>query len=264
MFFFLSKIFWFFAQPSNFVLALMIGGVLLAARSQRARLGTRLFTAGALAFLLMSFTPLPYILIAPLEARFTRPDLTQGPPVTGIIILGGAQDGRADSAKELAGVNESAERFTEGVALSRRFPAAKVVFTGGNGQILDRRAAPEAVLVGRLFAALGVPPERMVLEDRSRNTWENAIFTREKIDPKPGERWLLVTSAFHMARSMGCFRKAGIDVEPWPVDYRLGDSIWEFNAYYPDGLRRTDMAVREWIGLVAYYLAGHTTALFPR
>jgi uncharacterized SAM-binding protein YcdF (DUF218 family) len=67
-----------------------------------------------------------------------------------------------------------------------------------------------------------------------------------------------------MARSMGCFRKAGIDVEPWPVDYRLGDSIWEFNAYYPDGLRRTDMAVREWIGLVAYYLAGHTTALFPR
>ncbi|RTL62077.1 MAG: YdcF family protein [Hyphomicrobiales bacterium] len=264
MFFYLSKIFWFFAQPSNFILLLMIGGVLLAARTRHTRLGTRLFTGGAAAFVLMSFSPLPYILIAPLEARFTRPDLAQGPPVTGLIILGGAQDGRADSAKELAGVNEAAERFTEGVALARRFPQAKVVFSGGNGQLLDPRGAPEAVLAGRLFAALGVSPERMILEDRSRNTWENAIFTRQKIEPKPGERWLLVTSAFHMARAMGCFRKAGIDVEPWPVDYRLGDSIWDFNAYYPDGLRRTDMAVREWIGLVAYYLVGHSTALFPR
>jgi uncharacterized SAM-binding protein YcdF (DUF218 family) len=262
MFFILSKVLWFFAQPSNLTLILIVAGLLLAARTRFRRLGTRLFTAGGIAFSVLGFSPLNQVLLAPLESRFARPDLSKGPPVAGIIILGGAEDGRADAAKEIAGLNEAAERYTEGAALALRFPQARVVFSGGNGHLLASAPA-EAVSAGRLLGALGVAPERIVLEDKSRNTRENAAFTRAMIEPKAGERWLLVTSAFHMPRSVGCFRKVGIDVEPWPVDYRVG-GVFEFNAYYPDGLRRVDFVVREWFGLVAYFLAGHTTALLPR
>ncbi len=263
MFFILSKVLWFIAQPSSIVMLMVLAGFLLQPRPAYAILARRLVLWGGIAFLVLGFSPLHQFLIAPLEDRFERPDIDKGPPVTGIIILGGAEDGRADPTREIAGLNEAAERITEAVALARRLPNAKVVFSGGNGHLYKSGPA-EATWASRLLGALGLPLDRIVLEDKSRNTWENALFTKAKIDPKPGERWLLVTSAFHMPRSIGCFRKAGMSVEPWPVDYRVSDPIWEPNGYYPDGLRRVDMAMREWIGLVAYYLVGHTSALFPK
>ncbi|MDX2201759.1 MAG: YdcF family protein [Hyphomicrobiaceae bacterium] len=263
MFFFLSKLLWFFAQPSNVAFVLILVGALLMLTAPRSVLGRRMATAGLLAFVVLGFTPFNQILLAPLESRFQRPDLGLGPPPAGIIILGGAEDGRADPDREMAGLNEAAERYTEGIALARRFPQAKLVFSGGSGGIIADAGAPEAVAARRLFKALGIAPERVVLEERSRNTWENAIFTRAMLDPKPGERWLLVTSAYHTPRAVGCFRKAGLEVEPWPVDFRVAERFADMLQPYPDQLRRVDTAVREWIGLVAYYLTGKSTALFP-
>lgn len=263
MFFYVSKIAWVFAQPSNLLLVLLCAGTALLFTTRR-RLARPLLAAAVAGYVVLGLSPLSTMLLAGLENRFVRTDLTQGPQVQGIIILGGAEDGRAGTDRELAGLNEAAERLTEGAALALRFPSAQVVFSGGNAHLTKDQPA-EAVSASAVLQALGVARERLVLEEAARNTWENAVFTKALIDPKPGERWLLVTSAFHMPRAMGCFRKAGLAVEPWPVDYRTAKR-WKLDLgdNYITGLRQTDFVVREYIGLVAYALTGKTDALLPR
>ena len=111
--------------------------------------------------------------------------------------------------------------------------------------------------MGRLLEALGVARERITLESRSRDTYENAVFTKRLVNPGPGERWLLITTAWHMPRAMGCFRQAGFAVQPWPVDYRTSGRIelW-LNPGIPEGLRQMDFIVREYAGLAMYYSEG--------
>jgi uncharacterized SAM-binding protein YcdF (DUF218 family) len=126
--------------------------------------------------------------------------------------------------------------------------------------------AREADYASALFESLGIPKSRLIMERRSRNTYENAQFTADMVKPKPGERWLLVTSAYHMPRSIGLFRKAGFAVEAYPVDWRVGRTLGEslaFTAVANDGLARTDIGLREWMGLVAYRLTGKIDALLP-
>ncbi len=265
MFFVLAKVLWFVLQPSTLVVGAVIAGAALSGTAWR-RLSRWLLWGGIAALLVIGLSPLADVMVRPLEARFARADIDKaGAPVAGIIVLGGAEDGRGGDTVEIAGLNEAAERYTEGVALARRLPAARLVFTGGSATLI-RSGPVEADTAMRLFLALGVPRERITLETQSRDTHENAVFTARLVAPKPGERWLLVTSAWHMPRAIGCFRKAGFAVEAWPVDYRapprLDPTLW--NTSVPDGLRRVDFITREYIGLVAYYLAGRTDALLPR
>ena len=158
----------------------------------------------------------------------------------------------------------SGGRLTEAVALARRFPLARIVFTGGSSRILGK-SIPEAEAARRFLAAMGVPSERTTFEARSRNTSENAMLTRDLVSPKPGERWLLVTSAFHMPRAMGAFRHAGFDVIAWPADYLTSaQSEWvKPNEGLSEGLRRVDFGAKEWIGLLAYRLTNRTDEFFP-
>ncbi|MGN6536897.1 MAG: YdcF family protein, partial [Mesorhizobium sp.] len=141
---------------------------------------------------------------------------------------------------------------------------ARVVVTGGTGTLV-LEGEGDGVSAPRLLTALGVAPERLVLESQSRNTYENAVFTKALVTPKPGETWLLVTSAFHMPRSKALFDKAGFPTVPWPVDYRTsgreGVSLFADNEI--DSLQTTMIAVREWIGLVAYWLTGKIDTPFP-
>ncbi len=205
------------------------------------------------------------LLIRPLEHRFEAPDLERpGPAIAGIIVLGGGADLQAPGSRQIAGLNEAAERYTEAVALARRLPGVRLVFSGGSGGLLTADA-PEAETAGRLFEALGVAKDRITLEAASRDTYENALFTARLLQPRPGERWLLVTSAWHMPRAMGCFRKAGFAVEPWPVDYRTPRQLdlTRWNTSIPEGLRRIDFVAKEYVGLVVYYLTGRTDALLP-
>lgn len=261
MFFILSKVAGFLLQPSTLIVGcLLLGGLAVFARRHE-RLGRRVLAVGLIGLLVAGYSPLSQMLMAPLENRFPRPDLAKGPPVAGIIILGGSEDGRAGTSKELAGLNEAAERLTEGAALGLRFKQAKVLFTGGNGHLLKETPA-EAVTSGRLLAALGIDKQRLVLEDKARNTWENAVFSKTLAAPGAGERWLLVTSSWHMPRAVGCFRAAGFPVEAWPVDYRLGPGF-SFEDNYISGIRQLDFIVREYIGLLAYYLTGKSSALLP-
>lgn len=263
MFFYAAKILWFLLQPSSFLLGCVIAGAALALTRWRRLSGTLLWV-GILGLLVGGLSPLGDALIRPLESRFPRTEI-DGTGIAGIIVLGGGEDSRAAHSPQLAPLNEAAERYTEAVALARRLPEARIIFTGGSGMLVTT-GPQEADVAGRLFEALGVPKERLTLESQSRDTYENARFTARLADPKPGERWLLVTSAWHMPRAMGCFRQAGFAVEPWPVDYRTsgGLSMLRLQSSIPEGMRRIDFVVREYVGLVVYYLTGRTGALLPR
>ncbi len=258
-----SRVIFFFMQPSHVALLLIAAGVVLAFRPATARLGKRLAAAGLAALLVLGFTPLGDALLLPLEERFQRGPMPSG-GVAGIIVLGGFEDGRVSHARGALAVNEAAERLAEAIVLARAQPEAKVVFTGGVADIL-RRGHGGAAAVNAYLQAAGIAAQRIILEDRSRNTYENAVLTRELVAPAPGERWLLVTSAWHMPRAVGAFRKAGFDVVPWPVDYRTtgaDDLLQPFDSL-TEGLRRVDMATREWIGLLAYWLLGRSASPLP-
>ncbi len=263
MFFYIAKVGYFLIQPSNFLLALVLLGLLLSAGSKRRKSGRRLVWAGTLGLVICGFSPSANWLILPLEERFQKPSDVSG--YDGIIVLGGAVDtivtgGRGDTALTM-----SAERITITARLAARMPEAKVIHTGGQGLIVSSQAT-EAEGAARLFEDFGISPDRVVLEDASRNTWENATLSKKLVDPQPDQKWLLVTSAYHMPRSMGVFRKAGwTGLTAYPVDYRTrgeADKSLGFSGA-SKGLRRFDVAFREWAGLAVYWITGRSTAFLP-
>jgi uncharacterized SAM-binding protein YcdF (DUF218 family) len=260
MLFTLSKVLGFFALPSNFMTAVGVAGIALLF-TRRQRVGRGLIIASLLALAVAGWSPVGNWLMAPLENRFP-PWNGDGAP-DGIVVLGGAISPELSRDRNSLALNESAERMTVVADLARRYPAARLVFSGGSGNLMGGPAEADFVLP--LFESFGVPRERIMLEGRSRNTAENARFTRDLVQPKPGERWLIVTSAYHMPRAIACFRSAGFAVEAFPVDWRTrgGDAATPFAALSA-GLARTDAALHEWFGLVAYRLAGETSELWPR
>jgi uncharacterized SAM-binding protein YcdF (DUF218 family) len=262
MFFILSKIVGFFALPSDIAATLAaLGVVLLFTRFRRA--GRRLAALGVVLLLVAGLTPLGNALMLSLEERFPPWDASRGAP-TGIIVLGGAIGPELSAARHTPDLNESAERITATAALARQFPQARIVYSGGNARLV-LTGGIEADYAIELLESLGVDRARIVAERQSRNTIENAAFSKQFVEPKPGERWLLVTSAYHMPRAIGVFRRVGFPVEAYPVDWRTRgpiDLVLPFESVTA-GLRRTDTAVHEWIGLVAYRLTGRTAELFP-
>jgi len=263
MFFYLAKIGYFLVQPSNFLIALVVFGLLLKAITKRGRFGLGLAWAGGIGLLVCGFSPAANWLIQPLEDRFPLPAEVRG--VDGIIVLGGAVDTIVTGARGDTALTTSGERVTITARLANRFPEAKVIHSGGHGIIVPAQAT-EAEGAARLFADFGITSDRVILEDASRNTWENAVFTKELVEPKPGQRWLLVTSAYHMPRSMGVFEKAGwTGLTAYPVDYRTRgpqDRALGFGGA-SKGLRRFDVAFREWLGLLVYWLTGRCSSIFP-
>lgn len=262
MFFILSKVLGFFALPSDIAATLAaIGIVLLFTRFKRT--GRGFATLGVALLVLAGLSPLGNALMLPLEDRFPPWDAAHGPP-TGIVVLGGAIGPDISAARGTPDLNESAERITAVAALARRYPAARIIYSGGSPRLV-LTGGIEADYAADLLESLGVPRARIETERRSRDTIENAAFSKALAQPKPGERWLLVTSAYHMPRAVGAFRRVGFLVEPYPVDWRTRgpiDLALPFESVTA-GLRRTDTAVHEWVGLLAYWLSGRSAELFP-
>jgi len=262
MFHLASAIFWAVLQPFNLI------GLLIAAAVGAALLRWRKISIalGVLAFLLLAFsgwTTLGALLLHPLEDRFARPH-TPPAHVDGIVVLGGGFEGAINLARGGYELNSSGDRFVEAAILARRYPEARLIVSGGSGSVFlagegDADTAP------RLLTALGVAPGRIELENRSRDTFENALFSLDMAKPEPGETWLLVTSAFHMPRAVGAFRQTGFAIVPWPVDYKTSGrevpGLSEDNVL--DSLRNTSVAIREWIGLLAYRVTGRSESLLP-
>jgi uncharacterized SAM-binding protein YcdF (DUF218 family) len=261
MFFALSKTLGFFALPSNDLISIgLIGLVLLCTRFRR--LASWLLVTSIVLIAFVGFSPLGRLLILPLEQRFPAWDPSRGPP-DGIIVLGGAISPDISVARGAVTLGPGAERITYATELARRYPEARIIFSGGTGSLFGGPVeAPYAV---KEFEALGIARDRITAEEQSRNTIENAVFSHLLAQPKPGEHWLLVTSAYHMPRAIAAFRAAGFAVEASPVDWHTRGPIdaTELFRSFTAGLVMTDTAVHEWIGLIVYRLAGKTDELFP-
>jgi uncharacterized SAM-binding protein YcdF (DUF218 family) len=262
LFFVASKIFWLVASPVILLLIVAFAAALTSA--VRPSAATRAIALGAILLLMaLAMTPIGLLVIAPLEDRFPEPPGDMPPP-DGIIVLGGAIRGVESAARGQAVFSEG-ERVVEAAILAKRYPTARVIFTGGTGSLLTADPPTEAQAAQKLLVELGVDPARITLETASRNTDENARFTAELIRPQPKQRWLLVTSAWHMPRSMGLFEKAGFNVMAFPAAFRtLGEGRgvhWETDP--ARNLETFEIATHEWIGLVAYWATGRIDRLFP-
>ena len=260
MFLILSKVVFFFLRPSNFILFLLIGGLVLSLSRWR-RFGRLLVVIAAILLLGTGLGPTGNLLFGPLETRFPMVSDFDAPPA-GIVVLGGAVDTVISERHGVAVLAEAGERITEAVALARRYPAAKILLSGGRPAILPGELR-EADTTVELLESLGIARERLIVENNSANTWQNAVFSLKVVQPQPGETWILITSAYHMPRTMGVFRKAGWSgIRAYPVDFRTTGDAAPFTSV-SKGLRYTDIAVREWIGLAAYYVTGRTDDLLP-
>lgn len=257
----LSKLLGFFLLPSNLLILLALIGILLMGTRFR-RLGQILTICAVLLLAIIGIAPIGNGLMMPLEERFPKWDPRSGSP-HGIIVLGGAVSPDVSAVRGEVALNEAAERMTVVAKLARDYPDARIVFTGGSGRLLG--GASEADFVSALFESFGIARDRIVLEGNARNTIENASLTKALVKPKAHERWLLVTSAHHMPRSVGIFRKAGFPVEAYPVDFRTRgpDDLTVTFGSIASGLARTDTAMHEWAGLLVYWLSGDSSELFP-
>ncbi|WP_240230294.1 YdcF family protein [Devosia lacusdianchii] len=262
MLFILSKVFWVLVQPVSLTFLLFLLAWLLVLRNRR-RAG---LVAGALGLTLLgvsAFTTAGALLIMPLENRFVRP-AEMPEQVSAIIMLGGATSGRVSTRRQIPELTEAGDRLTETLRLAQLYPEARVVVSGGSGLMVPDGES-EATTAERFFTGLGIDPARLVLEGDSRNTDENAKMTLALLGGEVSGNVLLVTSAFHMPRSIGIFRKVGLDVIAWPTDYRSGgDESVGFDIVNPVlNVTTTGVAIREWIGLVTYSWIGRTSEMFP-
>jgi uncharacterized SAM-binding protein YcdF (DUF218 family) len=261
--FLVGKLGWVVLQPGNLLVLLLIAGFLrlLYSRGRRGK-GKVLIGSAALGFLVLAVAPLGSALLLDLEQRFPRPAALPA-RIDGILVLGGAVNPRLSMYYGETVFNGSVARVLAATRLARRHPEAKLVLSGGEGSISPVRY-PEARATLGFVLDEGIARDRVVLEERSRTTHENAVFARAFIQPNPGEIWVLITSAFHMPRAVGAFRAVGWPVIPYPVDFKVDPKTGlRPNFDLLDGLSAATIAGKEWAGLAAYRLLGWTQALFP-
>src|SRR5215831_3733260 len=261
MFFILSKTVSFLILPSNLLMALGLAGLALLATRWK-RVGSDMAAASLLVLAVIGFSPLGELLTHALEDRFPRWDPARGTP-DGIVVLGGEISSRLSLERGEPVASGASGRVIAMAKLARTYPNARIVYSGGDSSLLGNQPA-EANFVYPLLDGFAISRERVLLEVHSRNTAENAAFTKDLVKPKPGERWLLVTSAQHMPRAIGCFRKVGFAVEAYPVGWRTrrtAEPIWSRSL--PSGLGYLDMAAYEWLGLISYWATGKTSQFLP-
>ena len=263
---------WNVASPSQVLLAAAIaGGLLVAVAGGRsgvgrsvARVGRWLAAAGGAGLLVFGLLPTSHYLAHALEARFPRPSLPD--EVAGIVLLAGSERPGASDAWDEPQLSEAGSRYVTALRLAARYPRARLVHSG------DIDAAPGAGTLGtqsgvarQVLGGIGLDPSRVLYESKSRDSCEHAPQVRALVRPKPGETWVVVSSAMHMPRVVGCFRAAGWgEVVPYPTDYRVVLGGWEASTFRIAGnLELLDVALHEWVGLAYCRLTGRIAEIFP-
>lgn len=261
LFFWLSKLVWLFFSPDILLVVFLAVSLMLLYMGQYNT--ARQWLSGLILFMvILTVLPVGDWLYYPLEKRF--PPCRQLPPaIDGVIVLGGADNVRQSFLWQQVELNRSAERFFAFIQLATKYPHARHVFTGGSGS-LSFQAYKGADVAKQLFKEQGLDVSSIIFESQSRNTFENALFTRKLVNPKPREHWVLITSAAHMPRSVGVFSKVGWQVIPYPVDHAThGETLFRLSLDFSGNLGQLKRALQEWTGLAAYYLTGRTTHFFP-
>lgn len=248
MFFITSKIFWALFSPLTLIGLMIVVGLVF----KRLR---KLVGVGAALFVILGFLPIGPNLIVYLERQYGN---TVPPPydLTGIIVLGGVINGERSETHQQVSLNDYAERITEMIRLSQIYPQARVVFSGGTG-VLTQGSPKESEKVRILLKDMNISPERFEYEAQSRNTYENMTESFALVRPQPEDKWLLVTSAFHLPRSVGVFKKGGWNVIPYPAGYlEDGEYIWHPTLDVLGNFYKLQVASKEIVGIIAYSLTG--------
>lgn len=264
--FLVSKLVGLLTDPATVVLLLLAAGWLLGLSRRGRRKGQALVGATLAVVAFLAVVPVEKWAVTWMENRFPPPE-TLPDKVDGIIVLGGAISPELSAARGQVSMGGGATRVTALTALARRYPEARLVYTGGAGDPFEPDLK-EADYAETFYREQGLDSGRIVFERQSRNTRENATLTREIMQPRPGETWLLVTSAWHMPRAVGCFRAAGWPVVAYPVDYAttgLAKPWWAELRFNPaKGFTGLGAFIHEAMGLASYRMMGWTDELFPK
>jgi uncharacterized SAM-binding protein YcdF (DUF218 family) len=250
--FVVSKLLSAITQPLFWLALWWALALLMLLRWRRPAMG--MLWGGLLVLGLLGFQALPDALLRPLENRYPVPAAGVVERQVGVIVLGGAV-AHPDSfvAHGQVPLGDAAERMTVPVGLLRKHPGLELVFSGGEGRLLVT-GVTESQLAQAFYQQQGLDMARVRLENGSRTTRENAQQVAKMLGERCKQPWLLVTSAWHMPRSMAEFEAVGCQVTPYPVDYRTGDdtSLNEYSLAY--SLVRWQVALHEWLGLLVYGL----------
>jgi len=255
LFYLSSKLFWLLVSPDSLLLIwfgagfslLWLGNIVWA----KWTLGT-LF----LLMMLVALFPVGEWLLYPLESKYPHNQKLEN--VDGIIMLAGPEDTALTKVWDQVVVGDSIERNLSFMSLARQHPEAKLVFTGGVGSMFQQDFKT-ADVARRMFKEQGMDISKIIFERQSRNTWENGLFSKELINPQSGENWVLITTAWHMPRSMDIFCKVGWNVNPYPVDFHTQpDSLFRVSWGFAGNLSGLVTGVKEWIGIVAYKVMGRS------
>jgi len=245
----ITNLLWQLLKPSDWIVYTAVLGIAL----WRLAIGRRLVVAAVILLLVLGVLPTSWLLTFPLEQRFPVPANLDR--VDGIVVLAGAERARESRLYGQPLLNSAADRLTTFLMLARRFPEARLVHSG------DTVPDSQSAVARELLLGAGIDPERIVFETKSRITCGSPRATLDVVAVDPSQRWLLVTSAMHMPRSVACFRAAGWDVTPYPTNFRVGSNPLSFGL--PANLEGVDLAAHEWVGLLYYRLRGYTRELFP-
>ena len=260
MFFSSSKLIWVVLKPGNLLMVIFL---ILASMLWMGKNSVNFFLY-VLAFLLfiIALFPVGDFLLHPLEQRFLiNPILPE--QVDGIIVLSGAVGAKSTALTGQVQVNEQVDRELAFMKLARLYPNAKLLYTGGSSSLVHQEFKG-ADAGKKLLAEQGIDLDRVIFERESRNTAESAVLSKKLVQPSEGENWVLVTTAWHMPRSVGVFCKTGWSVIPYPVDYRTSRSgLWTIDFEFASHLVELEVAVKEWLGLLAYWATDRIPSLLP-
>jgi uncharacterized SAM-binding protein YcdF (DUF218 family) len=261
LFFYSSKIIWFLISPSHLYLYLLSICILLL--FTRYRKSARKILCVMLLFIwVVALFPVGSWMFYPLETRFQHnPKLPK--TVDGIIVLGGSVSPSMSQYWQQLETNQYHERLTTFIQLAKTYPEAKLLFTGGSAAIKDNQPT-EAEFVLQYFIDNGVSGARIIIEDKARNTAENIQYSKILVKPQSGENWVVITTAFHMPRSIGLFCKQNWPVIPYPVDHASNpETLFKVNFNLADHAGSLTGASHEWVGLLAYFLTGKIDRILP-
>lgn len=262
LFFYISKLTWLLVSPDSLLLVLIILSLVLL-NVGKTKLAKFILSTASGFLIIIAFFPVGEWLLYPLESRFqTEPSLPD--KVDGIIVLSGAENAELSHTWNQVELNAAVERDLTFIILGKQYPNAKHIFTGGSGS-LTKQEYKGADVAKQLFEKLSFDTTKIIFERKSRNTYENIIYSKDLVKPKKNENWVLITTGWHMPRSVGIFCKAEWPVIPYPVDHQSNkENLFRIDFDLANNLHELKTAIKEWLGLFAYYISGKTTSFLPK